>query len=267
MTNSYPITKMLSGGYLRALARTRGWPFIASWAHRITGVLLLLYVLFHIITLSSLRVPENFESKMRFFESFIPGYFEWLLAIPVIYHALNGGRLVLYEIFGNRKDQIVSKWVIGLSTAYTLLLGLFMILGNQAVSAIFFWVYVVVASGFITYITVIKIRVSGASLFWKLQRISGAFLFLMIPAHMLFMHLDPAIGRDAQVIIARMSNSFIKLIDLLLLIAVLYHGAYGLIGICQDYLSSQRVRTGSTVFIVFMTVIFAWVGIKLTVLI
>ena len=267
MAISYLFTKIPGVGYLQTLARTRGWPYVASCAQRISGVLLVLYVCFHIITLSVLRNPGDFDSKMRFFESFLPGFLEWLLAVPVIYHALNGGRLILYEIFGNRKDQIILKWVLGLSVFYTLSLGLFMAMGNQTVSAIFFWVYVTAASGFIAYLTVMKIRLSGASFSWKLHRITGAFLFLMIPAHMLFMHLDPALGRDAQVIITRMDNIFIKLIDLVLVISVLYHGAYGLIGICRDYLPSRRTQVVCTAFIVFVTGFFAWMGVKLTVLI
>ncbi len=140
-----------------------------------------------------------------------------------------------------------------------------MTMGNQTVSAIFFWVYTGVASGFVTYLTIMKIRLSGASIFWKLQRISGAFLFLMIPAHMIFMHLDPALGHDAQTIIARMDNIFIKLIDLMLVAAVLYHGAYGLLGIIKDYLSSRTMRYCSTFFVVTIMLIFAWIGMRLTV--
>ena len=115
--------------------------------------------------------------------------------------------------------------------------------------------------------TAMRLRQSGASPAWKLQRISGAFLLLMIPAHMLFMHLDPALGRDAQVIISRMNNGFIRLVDLLLVCGVLYHGGYGLLGIIRDYLSSRSMQLFSAVGVVAATVFFAWVGIKLVILI
>lgn len=261
------LTKITGITYLRIMARSRGWPYIASWAHRITGVMLVIYVLFHIMTLSTLRNPDAFESKMKFFASVFPLFLEWFLAVPVIYHALNGGRLILYELFENRQDQVLLKWVLGLSVSYLLLLGLFMFMGNQTVSALFFWTYMAAASGFITYVTVTRVRLSGASINWKLQRISAAFLFLMIPAHMLYMHLDPALGRDAQVIIARMQNSFIKLIDILLVVSVLYHGAYGLIEICRDYLISKRVLLCCTAGIIVVSTYFALIGVKLTVLI
>ncbi len=92
-------------------ARSRGWPFVLSWIHRISGILLILYVLFHIYTLSFLKSPDVFDAKMRFFSLFIFVFLEWALAIPVIIHAFNGGRLILYEIFGNRKDDALMRWV------------------------------------------------------------------------------------------------------------------------------------------------------------
>jgi succinate dehydrogenase cytochrome b556 subunit len=267
MESGSSLTKIPGVRYLQTKSRTRGWAYIASWAHRITGVMLILYVLLHILTLSALKNPDDFDNKMKFYASILPIFLEWLLAVPVIYHALNGGRLVLYEIFGNRRDNLILQWVPRLCAAYMLLLGIFMAMGNQAISAILFWTYIAAASGFISYLTVMKIRHSGASKLWKMQRISAAFLFLMIPAHMLYMHLDPSIGRDSYVIIARMNNMFIKLIDLMLLISVLYHGAYGIIEINRDYVSSRRVQVACTAIIMLIVAIFAWMGMKLTVLI
>ena len=84
---------------------------------------------------------------------------------------------------------------------------------------------------------------------------------------MLYMHLDPSIGRDSYVIIARMNNNFIKLIDLMLLISVLYHGAYGIIEISRDYVASHRVQAACTATIMLIVAIFVWIGMKLTVLI
>jgi succinate dehydrogenase / fumarate reductase cytochrome b subunit len=252
-------------GFFENLAKIRGWPYLAAWAHRITGATLILYVFLHIYTLSSLSDPGRFDAKMKILGFALFVFLEFLLAVPVIYHALNGGRLILYEVFENRRDPIILRWVIGLGVLYILMLAIFMIAGNQSVSAAFFWIYTAVAAACLTFITVTKLRRSGASLFWKLQRISGAFLFLMVPAHMLFMHLNPAMGHDAQVIIARMGNFFIKIIDMALVTAVLYHGSYGLYSIGQDYLTSFKVRTGLLVLVVGIALGFAWTGLKLIV--
>lgn len=259
-----PKVQLLVGPF-GSIAKIRGLPFLAAWAHRITGVLLILYIFFHIITLSLLIDPGRFDAEMKTFGFVLFVFLEFLLGIPVIYHALNGGRLILYEVFELRHDQLVLEWVVALGALYTLLLGFFMIAGNQSVSASFFWIYTAVASACATWITIKKLRASGASLFWKLQRISGAFLFLMVPAHMLFMHLNPAAGHDSQIIIARMGSLPIKLIDAALVTGVLYHGCYGLYSIGQDYITSSKVRVGMLVLLVCIALICAWAGLGLIV--
>ena len=101
-------------------AKTRGWPFIIAWMHRIAGLLLALYFFVHIYTLSFLASPVDYDSKMKFLGVFILSFLEWLLAVPVIFHALNGGHLILFEVYGRRNDESLIKWVLGLSTAYIL---------------------------------------------------------------------------------------------------------------------------------------------------
>lgn len=267
MALPYVISKIPGNRYLQSIARTRGWPYIAAWVHRISGTLLVLYAVLHIFTLSGLRTPEVFERKMSLFAAIMPGFVEWFLAVPVIYHALNGGRLILYELFGSRNDRVLLGWVVRLSGFYLLLLAIFMLLGNQNVSAVFFWTYCAAVSLFITYLTIARIRSSGASLAWKLQRITGAFLFFMIPAHMLFMHLDPAVGRDVQVITERMNHGFIKLVDLVLVTTLLYHAAYGVLGICRDYITSPKVQRACTIGVTAAALLFGWIGLKLIILI
>jgi len=67
---------------------------------------------------------------MKIFRLSLFSHLEWALAMPVIFHALNGGRLILYEAFGYRNDESMIRWASGLSTIYALLLGTFMIMGN-----------------------------------------------------------------------------------------------------------------------------------------
>ena len=86
-------------------AQTRGWPFVITWIHRISGMLMVIYIWLHIYTLSFLAEPDAYDSKMKLFGSFAFSFLEWLLAVPVIFHALNGGRLIMYEIFGSRNDE------------------------------------------------------------------------------------------------------------------------------------------------------------------
>ncbi len=248
--------------YIAFYANTRGWAFILSWSHRITGWLLVLYVWFHLITLSTLSSPGNFDAKMALFSSPLIVFFEWLLAIPVIFHAVNGGRLILFEIYGYRDDTAMIRWLFVVSAAYVLLLAVFMLLGNQSASPIFFWLTVFITAVIGGYALLARIWRLGHSQFWKFQRASGAFLLAMIPAHFLFMHLNPAVGKDSAVIMARMQSVFIKVVDLAMVLAVVYHGGYGLVSAGKDYIASRRLQILMTALVVVVMVLSAWIGLK-----
>ena len=248
-------------------ARTRGWPFVIAWLHRIAGLLLSLYILIHIYTLSFLVTPHAYDSKMKVYGFFIFSLMEWLLAVPVIFHALNGGRLILYELFGNREDNKIIQWVFGLSATYVLLQAFLMIIGNQSVSPIFFWLTVFIISLCLVIVVTSKIWNAVGSTLWKLQRISGAYLIIMIPAHLLFMHLQPSVGHEAAAVISRMQNVFIKLVDITLVTAVLYHAGYGLISISKDYINSAMLQKGLSLLIILILVVFGWIGVKVVIIV
>ena len=248
--------------YIAFYANTRGWAFILSWSHRIAGLILVVYVWFHLITLSALSTPGDYDAKMAWFSSPVIVFFEWLLAIPVIFHAANGGRLMLFEIYGYRDDTAMIRWLFVVSAAYACLLAVFMLLGNQSVSPIFFWLTVFAAAVIGGYAFWARIWRSGHSPFWKFQRASGAFLLLMIPAHFLFMHLNPAAGKDSAVILARMQNFFVKIVDLSMVLAVVYHGGYGLFSVGKDYIVSRPLQILMTVLVAAVMVLFAWIGLK-----
>jgi succinate dehydrogenase hydrophobic anchor subunit len=139
-----------------------------------------------------------------------------------------------------------------------------MVLGNQSISSIFFWLFIFIFAILAGSRVMSKIWNIPGSISWKLQRISGAYLFVMIPAHLLFMHLQPAVGHQADIVIARMQNVFIKFVDLTLVVGTLYHAGYGLLSISRDYLKSRLLQTGLAALIVLIMAVFGWVGIRLT---
>jgi succinate dehydrogenase hydrophobic anchor subunit len=244
---------------IQLLHRSRGSGYLVTWAHRISGVMLVLYVLLHINTLSSLVNPDEFARKMQLFSTPAAVFGEWLLALPVIFHSLNGGRLLVYELFTSRHDRLLLGWVYLLTATYMGVLGYLMILGNQQVSAHFFWLLTGTVALLFSYPIFRKVISGPGSLGWKLHRMSAAILFLLVPAHMLFMHLTAAAGRDAAVIAQRMSEPLIIGVDALLLCAILYHGGYGLIGILRDY--SDRVMLIRFVTVV-TTLVFVLFGLR-----
>jgi succinate dehydrogenase hydrophobic anchor subunit len=247
--------------------KTRGWPFIISWAHRLSGLILVVFTWFHIYTLSALTVPGLYEAKMKIFRFLIFAFLEWALSIPVIFHALNGGRLILYESFGSRNDESMIRWMLGLSALYVALLGYLMLAGSQSVSATFFWLTMLVAGLTLTYGVASRVWANQNSLAWKLQRITGAYLLILVPAHMLFLHLNYPVAHDANTVLIRMQDYFIKAVNLSLMVGLLYHAGYGVISIIRDYLPFRVLLLGLTALVVLIMAIFVFIGIKLTLVI
>ncbi|MDY6990387.1 MAG: hypothetical protein SWQ30_20290 [Thermodesulfobacteriota bacterium] len=244
-------------------AQSRGWGFVMTWAHRVAGLMLVLYMFFHIFTLSGLYDPAGFASKMRFFDNFLFGFLEWTLAVPVIFHALNGTRLILYEIFRVREDALMIRWVLLLGTLYVLTLGLFMLMGNQQVSVGVFWLTAAIASTITAVIVYQKVWPTKNMVWWKFQRISAAFLLPMVSGHMFFMHLSYKMGHDVDTIMARMSGIGMKLVDIVFVITVFFHAGFGVHTIIVDYIEDRRARLGLSALTALMMTVFAYAGVKL----
>jgi succinate dehydrogenase hydrophobic anchor subunit len=243
----------------------RGWGFVMTWAHRISGVAVVGFMFFHIFTLSGLYTPTKFAAKMAFLQNGFFATLEWALAIPVIFHAFNGARLILYELFRTRDDRRMIRWVIGLSLFYVLSLGVFMIMNNQQVSAGFFWFVVVVVA--LLSASVVSRRLSDTKNdgLWKLQRISGAFLLPMVSGHFFFMHLTYQVGHDVNTILARVSHGGIKLMDSAFVLLVFFHAGFGLSTIIGDYTEDRHVRTTLRLAVVAVMSIFGYAGAKLVI--
>ena len=226
--------------FFRFYAKTRGEAFVLSWFHRLAGIALVLFLWMHLLT--PFTTPALYDSSMGLLA----------LAIVLIYHSLNGGRLILYEVFGVRNDSSMIRWVWGLSLLYVLFLGLLMVIGNQEVSAILFWAVIFVSGLILCFGVASRIWRTEHAMVWKLQRITGAFLLMLAPAHIVFMHLTLSAGHQANVVIMKMQEIFIKGVDVALLMGILYHGGYGLISVLGDYLSSRTLRIGAALVITLL---------------
>ncbi|NVM20662.1 MAG: hypothetical protein HWN68_02640 [Desulfobacterales bacterium] len=244
-------------------ARAKGWGFVMTWAHRIAGLILVLYMFFHIYTLSALYEPAVFASKMKFVDNFVFGFLEWALAVPVIFHALNGARLICYEAFRIRHDALMIRWVFFLGAVYVLTLAHLMFMGNQQVSAGLFWLMVAIASTIASSIVYKKLRHTQNRLLWRLQRVSGAFLLPMVSGHMFFMHLNFQAGHDVDTITARMSGMGIKIVDFVFVILVFFHAGFGLYTIIGDWVEDRRLRAGLSVVASFVMAVFAYAGVRI----
>jgi succinate dehydrogenase / fumarate reductase cytochrome b subunit len=244
-------------------ARTRGWPFIMAWCHRITGILLVVFVWIHIYSYSSPYTPGVQDMKTQGFCSLILPFLQWVLAVPIIFHAFNGGRLILYEIYGSRDEQGMLRWMTGLAIIYLGVLGLLMAMGNQSASPFIFWLVMVAVGLILSYGVGARIWQGGHSIFWRLQRISATFLLVMIPAYILSMHLSPVVSQQTGTAIPGMQKVFIQVVYLLLLVGSLYHAGYGIWSLVSDYLSSRTLRTGLAFLVTLVMLGFGWIGVTI----
>ena len=257
------ISRLESLPFISFYAKTRGWYFLISWCHRITGILLVIFVWIHIYSLDSLAALGTHHAKIPAVRTFMITVLGWILSIPVIFHAFNGGRLILYESFGKRNDESMIRWVFVLSILYVALLGLFILMGDQGVSPFLYWLMIFVTALIVAYGVAAKVWNTEHSFFWKFQRTSGAFLLVTVPAYILFIHLSPLSGKVTQMVFWGGQNFFIRVVHLAMLLGALYHGGYGIWSVVSDYRSSRILKAGLIILVILITLIFAWFGIKL----
>ncbi len=252
---------------ISSYANTKGRAYVLSWIHRVSGLVLVGFLWVHIYTLLNLSSPPEFHRAMIEYGSLPFLALEWLLAVPLIFHALNGGRLLLYECFGVRNDAAMTKWTVSMSAAYMLLLAVLMSLRTEYVSTLFYWLVVTPAAIGLIYSLGVRLWPVPHAITWKLQRLSGALLLVVAPSHMLFMHLNPWVATNPDVVITRIQNGFIKAVDLTLLAAASYHGAYGIASILKDYIQSRLVYSSIISLVFFIMGLFALVGGRLLLII
>jgi len=244
-------------------ARTRGWHYIIGWMQRFTGVWLVIAIAVHIYTLSSLQTPDVTNAKMKIPAWPIFAFLAWASSLVVGFHALNGGRLILYELFGKRNDAAMVRWTFGFSLSYAAMIGLMMIIHIQSAPAAVYWLPAFFAGIVTAYAVASRIWKSRHSILWMLQRISGAFLFIAVPAYLLFLCLNPGVGDEARAAVLRMQNVFIRIVTLAVAVAALYHAGYGLFSIAADYVPSRTARAGMTALIVAAMAVLAFWAFRL----
>jgi succinate dehydrogenase hydrophobic anchor subunit len=248
---------------LSCYAKTRGWHYVISWLHRFTGIGLLLLLMIYLSALSSMQTSDVTHAKMGVIASSIFLFLAWASSLVVSFHALNGGRLILYELFGRRNDADMIRWIFGLSAAYVAMVGLMMVMKNQHVSVFFFWLTAFFSGALVAYVVASRLWKKRHSVLWKLQRISGAFLFITLPAYLLFLYLNPGEADEAQGAIGRVEDVFTRLVTLTLVTSALYHAGYGLFSIAADYTSSGITRAGMTALIVLAMAVLAVLAFRL----
>ncbi|SFR10636.1 succinate dehydrogenase, cytochrome b556 subunit [Desulfoscipio geothermicus] len=106
----------------RYATHSQVWGAVGMWAwilHRITGIGLVLYILLHTTLMASslIRGSEAFNAMLTILMTNpVLHYMELLLVGAVIYHGLNGIRLLLFDIgigFSRQKEIFWSAMAVG----------------------------------------------------------------------------------------------------------------------------------------------------------
>lgn len=266
----WAITLLEKVPFLSDLARSHGWHYVITWCHRISGVWAVAGLLFHIYLLSTLQMP-GFYDRMNLLSPPIALLLVWLAGLPVVFHALNGVRLILYESFGSRNDETMLRWTFGLTLLYATLFGMLVLLKNQNVLPLLFWPLFLVwflsipAALMMACMVAAKLWQSRHALYWKLQRVTGAFLLVAISAYVISPDLNRGIVQDMPTLIPRMQNTFIRVVCLLFAVFALYHGGYGLFSIGVDYLRKRSFRRLYAAAVAALFAVFLYVALRLTI--
>ena len=74
-----------------------------SWvAHRITGVMIFFFLFAHVIDTAMVRVsPHAYNSAVNTYKNPVVGLMEVALVAAVLFHALNGIRVILVDFWSN----------------------------------------------------------------------------------------------------------------------------------------------------------------------
>jgi succinate dehydrogenase / fumarate reductase cytochrome b subunit len=92
-----------------------------SWvAHRITGVMIFFFLFAHVIDTAMVRVsPDAYNTAVETYKNPVVGVMEIGLVAAVVFHALNGIRVVLVDFWSNgprRQRQmtygVIVLWVV-----------------------------------------------------------------------------------------------------------------------------------------------------------
>lgn len=98
------------------------WAFVL---HRISGFLVFFFLLLHIVDVSLMSRPELYDEVHAIYRNVLLRIFETGLLAALLYHSLNGLRIVLVDFFPEaiRNERALFAVVMFLSTALTVVGG------------------------------------------------------------------------------------------------------------------------------------------------
>jgi succinate dehydrogenase / fumarate reductase cytochrome b subunit len=86
-----------------------------SWVlHRITGIAIFFFLLVHVLDTSLIRVsPEAYNAVLGTYKNPIMGLGETVLVVAIVFHALNGLRIILVDVWSKGAQyQKQMFWIV-----------------------------------------------------------------------------------------------------------------------------------------------------------
>jgi len=104
----------VSAGSTRYKGKAGQWAFLG---HRITGFLVFLFLLLHIVDVSLLRWPDTYDQVHRLYGNVVLRLFEVGLLLALLFHTFNGVRIVAVDVFPDavRNQRRLLQVVVGLT--------------------------------------------------------------------------------------------------------------------------------------------------------
>ena len=100
-------------GYTPRVAYRWHLGFIAWLLHRLTGLCLVFYLFLHLYVLHFLaRGPEDFDWVMSLVQNPLARFLEWCLLGVVVYHSINGLRIVFLDYGPLAQREHYVKWIL-----------------------------------------------------------------------------------------------------------------------------------------------------------
>jgi succinate dehydrogenase / fumarate reductase cytochrome b subunit len=92
------------------------WAFVG---HRVSGFLVFCFLLLHIVDVSLVRWPETYDDVHELYGNILLRLFEVGLLFALLFHSLNGLRIVLVDFFpeGVRNQRLLLSGVVFLTLA------------------------------------------------------------------------------------------------------------------------------------------------------
>jgi succinate dehydrogenase cytochrome b556 subunit len=229
---------------------------ITWWYLRISGLLVIAFVLGHLFVMHYVNAPSETTSSFvasRWLSAFWRD-FDWFLLLLALTHGLVGIRNVVADVVGSRSSRIAVDAMLGILAAAFLAIGTSSIVAashavlTRGPLSDATWLVAVLdgllgALAMLTYLAIVAIAVTiflrlvyrlplgwwqlHGQWAWAMHRVSGVGIFFFLLIHIFDLALLPLAPNLYDATVASYANPFLMPMEVALVCAVIYHALNG----------------------------------------